>query len=72
MLGLACDVVKSVATPTFRFMTCSCILDYNTVAAADKFGNIAVVGGHYLQNALCHTDVQTPSLPDTPPTGCDR
>ena len=26
-----------------RFMTCSCILDYNTVAAADKFGNIAVV-----------------------------
>ena len=24
-------------------MTCSCILDYNTVAAADKFGNIAVV-----------------------------
>jgi len=38
-------VVKSVATPTFRFMTCSCILDYNTVAAADKFGNIAVVGG---------------------------
>lgn len=24
-------------------MTCSCILDYNTVAAADKFGNIAIV-----------------------------
>ena len=26
-----------------RFMTCSCVLDYNTVAAADKFGNIAIV-----------------------------
>lgn len=26
-----------------RFMTSSCILDYNTVAAADKFGNIAIV-----------------------------
>ena len=24
-------------------MTSSCILDYNTVAAADKFGNVAVV-----------------------------
>ncbi len=28
----------------FRFMTCSCVLDYNTVAAADKFGNLAIVG----------------------------
>lgn len=27
-----------------RFMTCSCLLDYSTVAAADKFGNIAIVG----------------------------
>lgn len=29
-------------------MTCSCVLDYTTVAAADKFGNIAVVS-QYLQ-----------------------
>lgn len=26
-----------------RFMTCSCVLDYNTVAAADKFGNLAII-----------------------------
>ena len=26
-----------------RFMTCSCVVDYSTVAAADKFGNIAIV-----------------------------
>jgi len=26
-----------------RFMTCCCVLDYNTVAAADKFGNLAIV-----------------------------
>ncbi len=26
-----------------RWSTCSCVLDYNTVAAGDKFGNVAVV-----------------------------
>lgn len=26
-------------------MTCSCVVDYSTVAAADKFGNIAIVCG---------------------------
>lgn len=27
-----------------RWVTCSCMLDYNTIAGADKFGNISVVG----------------------------
>lgn len=32
------------ADETFqRFMTACCVLDYNTVAAADKFGNVAIV-----------------------------
>lgn len=26
-----------------RWLTCSCLLDYNTVAGADKFGNVTVV-----------------------------
>jgi len=28
---------------TPRWITCSCMLDYNTVAGADKFGNVAIV-----------------------------
>lgn len=27
-----------------RWITCSTLLDYDTIAGADKFGNIAVVG----------------------------
>lgn len=26
-----------------RWITCTCILDYDTVATADKFGNVAIV-----------------------------
>lgn len=28
---------------TPRYVTCVCVLDYHTVAVADKFGNLAVV-----------------------------
>ena len=28
-----------------RWITCTCLLDYNTVAGADKFGNVSVVSG---------------------------
>ena len=31
---------------TPRWITCSCMLDYNTVAGADKFGNIAIVSSN--------------------------
>ena len=44
--------VKNVSAHTCRFMTCCCILDYNTVAAADKFGNIAVVGGNTCEHPV--------------------
>ena len=27
----------------FRWMTCQCLLDFNTMAGADKFGNVFVV-----------------------------
>ena len=27
-----------------RWMTCQCLLDFNTMAGADKFGNVFVVG----------------------------
>ena len=26
-----------------RFITAACVLDYNTLASADKFGNVALV-----------------------------
>ena len=35
--------VVQLCSPPIRFVTASCVLDYNTVATADKFGNIAVV-----------------------------
>ena len=48
-----------------RWVTATCLLDYDTVAAADKFGNVSVVSGGQqgeggLPAALCaHTsDVQ--------------
>ena len=58
-----------------RFVTSSCILDYNTLATVDKFGNIAIVchvvfqciksererGGkmHVTLLLLCRLDYQT-------------
>lgn len=31
-----------------RWITTTCVLDYNTVATADKFGNIAIVSTNYI------------------------
>lgn len=38
------NVLNIFADDTFpRFITCSALLDYNTIAVGDKFGNVAVV-----------------------------
>ena len=41
----------------YRWMTSCCILDYNTIAAADKFGNIAVVCDDYIHLCVGSTDL---------------
>ena len=41
ILGTLCVVMVTVSG--YRFVTACCVLDYNTVATVDKFGNIAVV-----------------------------
>ena len=34
-------------------MTCCCVLDFNTIAAADKFGNVSIVSDQCLA-VYCH------------------
>lgn len=36
-----------------RWITCTTILDYDTVATADKFGNIAIVNTDFFCNMRC-------------------
>ena len=46
-------------------MTCSCVLDYCTIAAADKFGNIAIVSycffNHFFSARPCILQLRLPS-----------
>ena len=42
-----------------RFMTCCCVLDYNTLAAADKFGNLAIVSNSHAHMYRQHSCVET-------------
>lgn len=44
--GRLCTTVHVFTLNVYRFMTCCCVLDFNTVAAADKFGNVSIVSSH--------------------------
>lgn len=52
-----------------RFVTACCVMDYNTVATADKFGNIAVVSlcewACMFTNYVCLMYVNRPDFPLT-------
>ena len=56
-----------VIAHVYRFITASCILDYSTLASADKFGNVAVVG-IVMCTQFCVSDgVNFSAVLDTPP-----